>query len=508
MKTPIETQIKPLKEVCLDVLPEDVPSCHEVIRALGAQVEDYRGRLDSVLRRLYGPRSERFNPDLPTLFDLGEAEAGADPVEAEPGPAPQPHPRNGHGRRKLPKDLRRQRVEHDLPAEAKTCAACGCAKERIGEEVSEHLDFEPASVFVVEHVRFKYACKHCEEGVVTAEKPAQPIDKGLPGPGLLAHVIVSKYADHLPLHRQEGILSRHGIDLSRSTLCDWAMAGAELLEPIVEAMKAEVLKSYVIHGDDTPVQAQTSGKPGRTHRSFLWTYVGDEDHPYTLYHFTWTRHSQGPMAFLRDFRGYFQADAFPGYEELYRTGRIVEVGCWAHGRRKFDEALSTSPVYANQGILKIQGLYRVEGLLGGAPLEERLAVRLQSARPILEDLRDWLTRLGDHVLPKSPIGQAAAYTLGNWDALNRYVCDPRLDIDNNAAERALRSIAVGRKNYLFLGSPRGGRAAATLYSLIESAKRHKLDPFAYLRDLLRRVSTHPQKDIAQLLPDRWKLNPP
>jgi transposase len=504
MKTPIETQTRPLKEVPLDVLPEDVHSCHEVIRALEAQVEDYRGRLDGALRRLYGRRSERFNPDLPTLFDLGPGEAESEPVAEEPEPDPKPRARNGHGRRKLPKDLPRKRVEHDVKPEDKVCGQCGREKERIGEERSEQLEYVPSSIYVLEHVRAKYACKHCQEEVVTAAKPAQPIDKGLPGPGLLAHVVTSKYADHLPLHRQEGLFARHGVELTRSTLCDWAMASAELLEPIVLAMRREVLQSLVIHTDDTPVQVLTSAKPRATHRGYLWVYVGDAGHPYTLYDFTWTRERAGPKRFLEGFRGWLQADAYAGYGLLYATGRVIEVGCWAHARRKFFEAKDSSAVNAHLALSRIRALYQVEEQAKGREPAEVLRMRRERSLPILAEFRTWLDGLPQRVLPKSPIGQAAGYALGHWDALRRYTSDPCLDIDNNEAERALRHLVIGRKNWLFAGSARGGHAAAVLYSLIQSAKRHRIDPFAYLRDLLARVSTHPNSRISELFPDRWQ----
>jgi transposase len=395
-------------------------------------------------------------------------------------------------------------VEHPLKPEEKVCTQCGEKKTRIGEEVSEQLEYVPSSIFILEHVREKYACKHCQEEVVIAPKPAQPIEKGLPGPGLLAHVITSKYADHLPLHRQEGIFARHGIELSRSTLCGWAMTSAELLEPVAKAMRRQVLQSFLIHTDDTPVQVLTSEKPHATHRGSLWVYVGDANHPYTLFDFTWSRGREGPAQFLDDYGGYLQADAYSGYRELYATGKVTEVGCWAHARRKFFEAKETSAVAAHLALHRVRDLYEVEKEAKGREPEEVLRLRRERSLPILTEFRTWLDDQRDRVLPKSPIGQAMGYALNNWDALMRYTTDGRLHIDNNTAERALRHAVVGRKNWMFAGSARGGHAAATLYSLIQSAKRHRLDPFAYLRDLLARVSTHPNNRIEELFPDRWK----
>lgn len=279
------------------------------------------------------------------------------------------------------------------------------------------------------------------------------------------------------------------------------MQSVEVLEPVVGAMKREVLKSHVIQTDDTPVRVQDKGK---THRAYLWVYIGDGEHPHTIYDFTWTRSRDGPEQFLEGYKGYLQADAFSGYEGLYSDGKIVEVGCWAHARRKFFDAKATAPVPANEALLRIQSLYNVERRAKDMDVTERLALRREQSVPRLERLEAWLRDVQPRVLPKSPIGQAIAYTLGNWTALVRYTQDGRLEIDNNSAERALRSVVVGRKNYLFTGSERGGHAAATLYSLIASTKRHGLDPFAYLRDLLARIPTHPHRRIDQLLPDRWK----
>ena len=308
-------------------------------------------------------------------------------------------------------------------------------------------------------------------------------------------------ATHLPLHRQEQIFARHGVDLSRKTLCDWVLQSAWLLEPVVNAMKREVMQSYCINTDDTPVPVQDTGK---THRAYLWVYIGDRDHPYTIYDFTWTRCRDGPETFLKKYEGYLQADAFSGYDRLYAGGKIIEVGCWAHARRKFFEAKTTAPVPAHQALLRVKALYDIEREAKESSANERLALRQEKAVPLLADFAAWLHELQPHALPKSPLSQAIHYTLENWTALTRYTQEGRLRIDNNAAERALRRIVVGRNNWLFAGSERGGHAAATLYSLIASAKQNGLDPFAYPRDLLARIPTHTHRQINQLFPDRWK----
>jgi len=494
-------------------LPDDIEKCHALILALATDLDDYRSRVDYLARRLFGRRSEKMkvNPDQLLLFEQGESEIEVKPdEESETEPAPPRKKRKGHGRRKkLPENLPRVRVVIDVSDEEKNCSPCGREMKVIGEEVSEMLDYKPASLFVWQIVRPKYACAdpECDSGVVIADMPARPIDKGLPGPGLLAHVITSKYCDHLPLYRQESILARHGVELSRKTLCDWVLRSAEILKPIVDAMKKEVVKSHVIHTDDTPIQTLIRGKKGHSHRAYLWPYVGDTDHPYNIYDFTWTRSGAGPKEILEDYKGHVQADAYPGYNALYESGDIVEVGCWMHVRRKFFDAKGSSPVYAHQAIEYIKDLYDIERDAKELSDEDRCAMRRERSRPLLDSIKTWLDELEPDVLPQSPLGKAIGYAVNNWDALSRYVDDGRLSIDNGAAERAIRPLVIGRKNYMFMGSARGGHAAAVLYSLVQSAKRHGVDPFAYIQDLLVRIDTHPHKQIEQLFPDNWKELP-
>jgi transposase len=491
-------------------LPTDVKECHELLLEQARDIECYQARIEHLLRKLFGRKSERLTEDENNfLKELFPEEERVEPQPPAEEAAPEEKPANGstprrpgkRGLRSLPSDLPRERIEHDLPAGEKVCAECGCEKKRIGEQTSEQLEYVPASLYIIEHVCPKYACPACQGHVAQGEKPAQPIEKGLPGPGLLSHVITNKYADHLPLNRQESIFARYGVELSRSTLCDWTMAAAETLEPVVKEMRKRVLQSVVIHTDDTPVPVQAKRK---TRKCYLWTYLGDASNPYTIYDFTETRGRAGPETFLEKYKGYLQADAFSGYDKLYLEKPILEVACMAHARRKFYEAKETDPLRAHMAMLRIRALYDIERLLRDSTPEDRRAGRLKHAAPLLNKLHKWLRAEREQVLPKSPIGQAIAYALGNWRALCRYLCDGRLSIDNNAAERALRACVVGRKNWMFCGSERGGRAAAILYSLTQSAKRNGIDPFAYLRDLLRLIPTHPQSRISDLLPDAWK----
>jgi len=341
---------------------------------------------------------------------------------------------------------------------------------------------------------------------VTAEKPMQPIDKGLPGPGLLAHVAVSKYGDHLPLHRQEGIFRRQGVELSRKTMCGWMAQAAELVIPLFELMKRQVLDSRAMQTDDTPVGVLDPTLP-RARLGRIWTYVGDRDHPYTVYDYTPNRKRDGPDAFMKDFSGYLQADAYSGYDELYRDAKrgIVEVACWAHARRKFWEAQSSDLMRSTVMLAYIRLLYDVEREAREMKLdgEKRLALRQVKSVPILEDIEKYLRREQPNVLPKSPEGQAIAYALSNWKALLRYCEDGELEIDNNGAERSLRGIAIGRKNWMFYGSDEGGRTAAVLTSFIATCKGLRMDPFTYLRDVFARISAHPENQLSELLPDKW-----
>jgi transposase len=493
-------------------LPDDLATCQRMIQELLASLHDsqrdneqLRHRLDQLLRRIYGPRAERFDPAQPLLFGADTAAAASTataPVSELPPADQEESSRRGHGRQRLPGNLPRRRMVHDIVPAERVCPGCGQQRTLIGEDVSEQLDYQPASLFIVEHVRCKYACPHCQEHVSTASKPAQPIAKGLPGPGLLAHVAVSKYLDHLPLHRLERIFSRQGIDLSRSTLCDWMAAAARLLLPVAELLKERVLESRVIHTDDTPVPV-LDGSRASTRQARLWVYLGDRDQPYTVYDYTPTHARDGPVQFLGEFHGYLQADAFAGYDGIYATGRVVEVACWAHARRKFYDARTSDAERSHAALAWIRRLYDVEDKAKPLSDGERLALRQAEAVPPLAAFCQWLSEQRSVVLPKSPMGQAVSYALSNWLALCRYTEAGFLAIDNNASERALRGIAIGRKNWLFCGSDKGGRTAAVLASALASCQRHRLDPFVYLRDVLTRLPDHPADQLADFLPDRW-----
>lgn len=523
----------------------------QALRDSQRDVEQLQARLDQLLRRLYGPRAERFDPKQLLLFaeptPEPAAEAAATPaaLEAVTGQA-SGRPRHGHGRRRLPAHLPRRRRVHELTEAERLCPCCGTLRAVVGEEISEQLEYVPASLLVIEHVRLRYACHDCEQQravdaaasnaaapgattaasppvlpapplttastFATAAKPAQPIAAGLPGPGLLAHVIVSKYGDHLPLYRLEQIFGRQGLQLARQTLCGWLPVCAALLRPLYDLMRARLWQSWVVGSDDTPVAVQEPGR-GQTRTGRVWVYVGDVFAPYLIYDYTPTREQQGPQQFLKDYLGYFQADAYGGYDALYASRRLAEVGCWAHARRKFHEAQATDPERAVYVLGVIRRLYAVEqqadeeiaqrGLSREQGWWLRLRLRQEQSAPLLTRLCQWLQQERAKVLPKSPIGEAIGYALNQWAALERYTMQGYLAIDNNAAERALRAIAVGRKNYLFFGSDVGGETAAVLYSFVQTCKRLQIEPWRYLRDVLERLPSWPAERLEELLPDQW-----
>ena len=501
LATPLPSHPDDLRALCQQLLTQ-VQDQQHLIAKLTHELALFR-------RALYGRRSEHLDPGQLLLEfaewakTLHEASPATPTPPAPPSPEPPPaRPRQGHGRSPLPAFLPRRRVEHGVPDAQCTCTACGHALTKIGEEITEQLDYQPASLFVLEHVRAKYACQACEASVVIADLPAQPIDKGRPGPGLLAQVVTAKYADHLPLHRQVAIFARQGVTLARQTLGDWVAEAAELLAPLYADLKASVLAGKVVHTDDTTVPVQDRTRSA-TRDGRLWVYVGDQTPADLVYDYTPTRSREGPLAFLGDFCGFLQADAYAGYDALYATGRVIEVGCWAHARRHFWDAKAADSPRALLALGVIQQLYRVEADAKGLDAEARRARRQDASAPILARFKTWLDEQADRVLPKSPIGEAVGYARAQWTALTRYLDDGDLAIDNNVSERALRRVCVGRNNWLFCGSDEGGHRAAILYSLVATCKEHGLDPWAYLRDVFARIPTRPDRRRAELLPRHW-----
>ena len=489
---------------------EDLATAHALIITLRDELTrvqrenaSLRHQLDVLCQRMFGKKSERVDPrQLQLALEQLANESGpvTEPIEMDSGDtAVRDHRRRRPtGRRPLPAHLPRRRIEIDVPDVDRQCP-CGHLKTRIGESVAEKLEYEPASFVVIETVRAKYACSRCHEGVVEAPAPPQAVEKALAGEGLLAHVVVSKYVDHLPLHRLSGIFAREGVELARSTLGDWVAEVATALAPIGEQLHREITAATYLQTDDTPITVLD--ERGGSYKGRLWTYL-DPLGRQVVFDATPTHERDGPETFLTAFQGALQADAYTGYDGLYRTGRVVEIGCWAHARRRFVEALMTDPQAALM-VARIQQLYQVEHAAADLDADDRRAVRCEQSLPLLaqiEAVRQELTRT---VLPKSPLGEAVRYLTNQWTALQRFTDDGRLAIDNNRAENQLRVVAVGRKNWLFAGSFEGARRAALLYSLVQSCKLIDIPPFEYLKDVLLRVATHPHRLIAQLTPKAW-----
>jgi transposase len=570
-------------------LPDDVATLKRMVLELLASLHErdrdldgLRHRINLLLRRLYGPHSERINPDQLLLF--AEMAAGQHTAPTEPAAPAKPKRRcRPHGRRRLPDNLPREPRHHELSEAERTCPACGQMRVDIGTDRSEQLDYRPASLFVVEHFVHKYVCPCCSkmraqalgqqihptresapmpavqsdappapataipaagqahtqpqpggpgrpptdqeqrpqaplptcrpldpgQVVIAAPKPAMPIAKGLPGPGLLAHLIVSKYTDHMPLHRMQRAYERQGYFLHRSTLCDWLGSCADLLRPLYDLMVRVVLQSRAVHTDDTTVKMQELV----THllsTARLWTYLGHAAHPYNVFDFTVNRKRDGPQRFLANYQGYLQADAFSGYDGLYlpdpRTAaaRIIEVACNAHARRKFYEARGSDGLRSHQALAYYRQLYELERQANDFTDAERQLLRQDLAVPILDQFHKWVEVQCPEVLPKSPMGEALGYALNNWAALIRYTEAGFLAIDNNVAEREMKRVAIGRKNWLFVGSPQGGQTAAVLMSFTSTCQRLGVEPSAYLQDVLTRLPMTPPGQLVELLPDHWQ----
>jgi transposase len=483
-------------------LDELAATAEERERSFACLKEEYL----ALKRLMFGPRRERLpeDPNQQYLFDPGAPLlVPTEPADADGAESSARKRRaQGHGRSALPEHLPRKDEPHDVPEEERVCA-CGGTKTKIGEDVTERVDYQPGKLFVVRHIYPKYACSKCKDGVTSAPTVVGPIPGGLPEAGLLAQVIVSKFAEHLPLYRQQDILARNGVFFARSTLCGWLAQSAELLRPLDDLMKSEALQSDVIQADETPVPVLDPTRDS-TRQGYLWAKLGDHNHPYTVYNYTDSRSRDGPMAFFKDYEGYLQTDAYTAYEAVVESskGRIIAVGCWAHARRKFFDARTNQPREAHYVLGLIEQLYEVEEQIKSCTPEQRLAARQERSVPVLERLGSYLRTQQPGALPKSKYGEAIGYALNQWDALLRYTTDGRLEIDNNTTERTIRPCAIGRKNWMFFGSDRGGETAAILFSILASAKRHLIEPFAYVRALLIAFCSG-TVDLRSLLPDTW-----
>ena len=480
----------------------------EMVLTLLGEIDDLNGQLYYLKRQLFGKKREKLNPAQRMLFeDLYnqlQSKLEQENKDTSKSPKPRRKPNATHkGRRPLPPELDREVIEIEPDEDEKVCDTCDSPKQRIGEEITEKLDYVPACFKVKRYVRGKYACKQCQGNVSIGSLPPMAIDKGIPAEGLLAHIITSKYADHLPLNRLEGIIKRCGVDINVSTMCDWVGHCADLLAPLVKRMHEKILQSPKINTDDTSIPVKSRSRKGSTYKGYLWVYIDDSNN--AVFDFTPTRSREGPKKFMTGYGGSVQADAYSGYDEFFRISEATEIGCHAHARRKFDYAMETDPVRASQMLALWKELYIIEKTAKAEEYDapKLLKARQEKSRPVLDMIRANLIEWKDQVLPKSLTAKAIGYALNQWDALIRYVDNPILEIDNNLSERTLRMVAVGRKNWMFAGSEAGAERAAVIYSLVASCKLNGIDPFAYFRDVLEKVSTHPASKIDELLPSNW-----
>ncbi|CAH2606032.1 transposase (plasmid) [Rhodovastum atsumiense] len=526
---PLPTDPEALRSLAADLQAELARKEREIaanaaeIYAKTLHIEKLKMQLAALRRARFGRSSEKLDHDIEQLeLLIGELEenVAADEARAKtPGPATgnanpvQPRPRRQPVRTPLPPHLPRQTVVHEP---ACTCPGCGGTTfSRIGDDEREVLEYVPASFKVIKHVRPKLSCRACET-VMQAPMPTLPIERGRPGPGLIAHVLVSKFCDHVPLHRQSVIYAREGVELGRTTLADWVGQAEFLLSPLAEAIGCHVRAGSVLHADDTTVPVLAPGR-GKTKTGRLWTVVRDERPwgsdmpPAAFYLYSPDRKGIRAEELLGNCSGFLHADGYTGFDRLYRPttpggdAPLIEVACWSHARRGFYEVhhATASPI-ALEALERIAALFAIESAIRGQPPERRVAVRQEHATPLLEQLKVFLETSLRQVSGKSELAKAIRYALSRWKALARYVSNGRLEMSNNAAERAMRSPVLGRRNYLFCGSDAGGRRAACIYTIIETCKLNSIDPQAYLTDILGRIADHPIQRISELLPWHWK----
>lgn len=498
-------------------LPDDIETLKQLLIGRDELIAKLVAEIARLKRWRFGRSAERMDATLLQLqLLLDDLQMPSDGKAAEPEVLPAEEltqalttkhaTRLKRAPRAFPAHLPRETIVH-APASC-TCPDCGAAMRKLGEDISEMLDFVPGYFKVLRHVRPKLACGHCAR-VIQLPAPSRPIERGIPAPGLLAQVLTAKYADHCPLYRQQAIYRRSGVDLDRATLADWVGAASQLLAPLVDRLGRYVLAAEKVHADDTPVPVLAPGR-GKTKTGRLWTYVRDDrpaasrDPPAVWYRYSPDRKGEHPQAHLKGFRGILQADGYAGYGPVFEGDQVVEAACWAHARRKFYDLYVTerSPLAA-EAIRRIGELYAIEREIRGRRPSERAQVRQQRAGPLLDALQQWLSATLRMVSAKSELAGAIKYALVRWTALTRYRDDGRIEIDNNTAERSIRPLVLGRRNYLFAGSDAGGERAANIYTLIATAHLNDTDPYLYLRHVLERIAEHPINRIDQLLP--WNI---
>jgi transposase len=485
------------------IIPIDYKSLYE---ASQVEVEQLKLRLTQLEKLIYGSRHERFVPDNGSVaqqLTLGlQAEAIGERTITKEEVAvtrtniqveKKPHP----GRMTLPADLPREVVVIE-PSENTTHL------KKIGEEITEQLDINPASFFVRRFVRPKYALAG-GEGIIIGQLPSQPIDKCIAGPGLLAQVIIDKYVDHLPLYRQEQRFSRVGITLAPSTLCNWKSGVCKLITPLYNAMVKEVLQTNYLHVDETPIKVLDQDQKGTTHRGFFWVYHNSHQ-KIVIFDYRKGGGREGPSEILKHFKGHLQTDGYQVYDNFGDREHITLLHCMAHARRKFTEALQNNKATCEYVLKYIQELYAIEQHARDRNMsfEEKYNLRQHEAVPILEHLGKWMKERYTQVTPQSSTGKALAYSIERWAALSLYASNGMLQIDNNPVENSIRPVAIGRKNYLFAGSHEAAQESAMIYSLLGTCKLHDINPWAWLKEVLTRLPDHPINKIHELLPNNWE----
>ena len=499
------------------------PKTNQILAEKDAQItclEQENKLLKEEITRLrhkqFGASSEKYNANQDEMvFD----EAENPDVFEEPLTAEEPemlevpaHKRKKSGRTKLPDDLPRVEVVYDLSEDEKFCEHEGCnghALHHIGEEVSEQLEIIPASAQVKRTIRLKYACRCCEQGIKTAKAPKQPIPKSIATPSLLAGIVTNKYCDALPLYRQQTILKRIGVELSRATLANWMIKCGELLIPLINLLRDRLLESHLVHMDETPIQVLNEPDKPATSQSYMWVQCsGVQDHPVVLFDYSPSRSAKVPIELLHDYQGLLQADGYAGYQQIARDNGLILLGCWAHARRKFDTALKANKNKVGKAQLalsQIQKLYQIETQIKGKTPEQIKKTRQELAKPIINKLRIWLDKSLNQVPPKSLTGKALTYLNNQWDHLTAYLDNGYAAIDNNKAERAIRPFVIGRKNWLFANSVNGAKASSTLYSIVETAKANKIEPWHYLNHVFKELpNANSVEEIENLLP--WNVD--
>ena len=508
-------------------LPDDKETLKGLVATLLGQRDDLQLQvlrlqveLDSYKKARYGPRADQLRSadQLAQLLLAFAEQLESKPVNA--GDVPADAPPEKELRWVKPRKGRRQLANFDhlpvtthvyeLSPEQRACACCGQQRKEIGADESWQVEYHPGHFERLHHVRKKYACATCEQGgespqIVTAAKPEAAIDKGMAGPGLLAFIVTSKFADYLPLYRLEDIFSRQGFEISRATQSVWCGDVADLVEPLYELMAVRVRNSHVVSTDDTIMPMQSIGK---TANARMWVYLGDDAHPYNVFDFTLDRGRDGPKYFLKEYSQVLLADAYGGYNGVVAGNQITRAGCWAHLRRKVIEAEKAAPEIARQAIERIGALYSVERQAAGLSASERLKLRQEKSAAMLLELREKLLAWKEQLLPRHPMAEAIGYALSQWRELNVFCSDGAVAIDNNASEREMKRVVLNRKNSLFVGNPRGGRTAAILASLTSTCRRHGIDPQLYLTQLLFNLPTIKASQLSVWLPDQWKLSQP